>query len=296
MLDSCNFEFILTHVVVPQTREVRLYDSLYYIASLLEFEFGAEDVLIGIPQEFLHELIPKVIDSLSVKYNADELDVEVRHSSSQVSQLFLKINQPLSYPDVEDTLRKSFPFVRRSFTVIANTQPLTSISVLSICGCCFDRDKDIFSEELWNSWFSRLDRLERLELRWILIKDSCMALLKENSEGNLPCAKLRLLELKIYEPSIEDLDLISKLVIGRYTKGLPLKDIKVTCVKSPLEQEGWENLWKQYVEEVDLDIFMPGTYGRRSLVLGSCLSLESDETSSVASDPFSLESSSSLAE
>jgi hypothetical protein len=50
-----------------------------------------------------------------------------------------------------------------------------------------------------------------------------MALLKENPEGNLPCAKLRLLELEIYNPSIEDLDLISELVIGRYTKGLPLR-------------------------------------------------------------------------
>jgi hypothetical protein len=207
----------------------------------------------------LHELIPKAIDSLSVQYNADELGVEVRHS-----QLFLKIDQPLNYDGVEDTLREAFPFVRRSFTAIANTQPFTSISVLSICGCGFYGDKDVFSEELWDSWFSRLDRLERLELQRIRIKDSFMALLKENLEGNLPCAKLRLLELEIYKPSIEDLDLISELVVGRYTKGLPIKDIKVTVINSPLEQQGWENLWKQYVEEVGLDIF--GTHGRRSLV------------------------------
>jgi hypothetical protein len=70
--------------------------------------------------------------------------------------------------------------------------------------------------------------------------------------------------LEIYEPSIEDLDLISELVIGRYKKGLPLKNIKVIGANSPLEKERWENLWKQYVEEVDLEIF--GAYGCRSLV------------------------------
>jgi hypothetical protein len=257
ILDGCNFEFILTHVFSPQTREVCLSDSVHYVALLPGFEFGTEDVLIGIPPEFLHEFIPKDIDSLSVQYHATEFGVEVRHS-----QLFLKISQSLNYGgDVEDTLREAFPFVRRSFTVIANTQPLTSISILSICGCGFYGDKDMFSGELWDSWFSRLDRLKRLELRRILMNDSCMALLKENPEGNLPCAKLQLLVLEIYKPSIEDLDLISELVIGRYTKGLPLNDIKVIGVNFELEKEGWENLWKQYVEKVDLDtsIFILGS-------------------------------------
>jgi hypothetical protein len=112
-LDSCNFDFILTHVVFPQIREIYLYDSLYYMVLLPGFEFGAENVLIGIPQEFLHDLIPKVIDSLSVQYRPEELDAEVRHS-----QLFLKINQTFNYPGVEDTLRKAFPFVRRSLLPI----------------------------------------------------------------------------------------------------------------------------------------------------------------------------------
>jgi hypothetical protein len=185
-----------------------------------------------------------------VEYSAYELHVEVRHP-----QLSLKIDQLLSYDDVQNV-----PFMRRSLNVIANTQPLTHISVLSIRGCDFHGVEDIFLE-FWDSWFSRLDRLEQLELQRILIKDSCMVLLKENPEGNLPCAKLRLLELEIYKPSIEDLVLISDLVMGRYTKGLPLGQIEVVVVNSELEQEvkGWENLCKQYAEHVRFDILI-GTY------------------------------------
>jgi hypothetical protein len=142
MLAGCDFEFILSHVVFPQIRDVCLIDSLHQAFHPV-VEFGAEDVLSGIPQEFLHALISKVtIGSLSVKYNAEELDVEVRHP-----QLILKIGQVLDYDQVQ-------AFVRRSLNVIANTRPLTSISVLSICGCDFPGDKDIFSEELWDSWFS----------------------------------------------------------------------------------------------------------------------------------------------
>jgi hypothetical protein len=173
MLDSCNFEFILTHVAFSQPRKVSLFGSLNYIEDLPEFESGAEDILTGIPPEFLHDLIPKVIDGLTVEYDENEFGVELRHS-----QLLLRIHQDLDYDNIQDTRGETFSFVRRSLNVIANTQPLTSTSVLSICGCVFDGDKDLFSEELWDSWFSRLDRMERFELQWIQIKDSCMALLK----------------------------------------------------------------------------------------------------------------------
>jgi hypothetical protein len=248
-LDGCDFEFILTHVVFPQIRRTFLHDPLHFIES--GFSTGAQDVLSGIPHEFLHEIISKGIDSLSlsVEYNAEELDIDVRHS-----QLILKINQPLSFVHSHDV-----PFLRRSLNVIANMQPLTSIIVLTIHGCDFDGDKDIFSEELWDSWFSRLDRLEHLQLERILIKDSCMALLKENPEGNLPCAKLRLLEFEIYEPSIGDLDLISEVVMGRHTKGLSLSQIGVVGVHSELEQEvtnGWENICNQYAKDAHFQILI----------------------------------------
>jgi hypothetical protein len=242
-LDGCNFEFILTHVVFSQTRRVFLHDHLHYKKMLPGFEVGAQHVLSGIPQEFLHQLVSNGIDglSLNVKYRGNELDVEVRHS-----QLILKITQHLGYDEMRDD-----SFVRRSLNCIVNTQPLASICLLIICGDELDVDKDIFSEELWDSWFSRLDRLEFLDLQRVPIKDCCMALMKENTEGNLPFAQLKILDFEIYEPSIEDLDLISEMVMGRHSKGLILNQIGIVGINSELEQEatkGWENLCNQYAK------------------------------------------------
>jgi hypothetical protein len=66
---------------------------------------------------------------------------------------------------------------------------------------------------------------------------------------------------------IEDLDQISYWLKERYTKGLPLKYIKVR-INCSSEKEGLEELWKKYVEEVHLEIFVPCTYERHCLVLG----------------------------
>jgi hypothetical protein len=247
LLKGCNLEFILTHVRFPQSCRVELYDSLYYMRSILGLDPGTADIFTGMPRKFIHEYIPNFIEKLVVVYENYEFQVH-----AQQLHFSLTIKQPFDQFDDADT----FMFTQRSLYAISNCQPLTSAQKLSIYGSRWDGVGHLFSEQLWDPWFSQLDRLERLELRCMEMNKICTALLKENTLDNLYCSKLRSLEIETHDASTDNLRLVSDLVKGRFTRGLPLKDIRVNVLvyESLPEREFLKDLWERFVEEVRIEV------------------------------------------
>jgi hypothetical protein len=185
-------------------------------------------------------------------YDSYGFEVEVH---AQQLHFSLTIKQPFEYLDDTDP----FQFAQKSFYAIANCQSLASTPKLSICGDKLEGvegERYLFSGPLWCSWFSHLDRLERLELRCMQLNKICPALLKETAPDNLYCSKLRSLEIETDDASADNLRLVSDLVEGRFTRGLPLKDIRVNVqvYESLPEREFLKDLWERFVEEVRIEV------------------------------------------